>query len=365
MGNKYHTKLHNSAERLIGLDGQTIESLVLYAPYKAIVTVLLLPFVGVYCFEAQEFFGKHLMNDSGDTKITDLRNAIKIFAGKYNKTEKAFLKSDGEQDDYFRELLKSDFVKSKNIHYNLGVYFNEEGHIIGDTQLINYYFSSVEITADNIGTTAFEVGRNLGTTVDRIMKLANQKNRANRKNIIQNIKIGYIDFNTDRADSIFVHSDNKGLNLLFLHILGMIGTCKYLLRVICSNSTWVIRCEYIISHSVWSVLKVVENHYKFDNCSEVDFGDLARLVEEGRSLLPSEFRNCMMHYDLVHDDVAYIKEEFYRPDIRFYGLVESIFNGMTIDNYLEELRRYMDKVENYLCSWFNFDLKMIRWNLEK
>lgn len=47
----------------------------------------------------------------------------------------------------FRDLLRFDFTKPMNVHYNLGIYFDENGNIIGDTQLINYYLNSVDIAA--------------------------------------------------------------------------------------------------------------------------------------------------------------------------------------------------------------------------
>ena len=363
MSSKYNRKLYKSAERMIASDGHAIVSLVLYAPYKTIISVLLLPYVGVYCREAQEFYKKTLMDGSVDEQITDLRNTIKIFSGKYNKTEKAFLASDNDQDEEFRGKLRFDFTKTMNIHYNLGVYFDGGGHVIGDTQLIAFYFSSVNVDTKNGSKEVFELGKKIGIAIRRIMMLAKSKAKVNSNKVYKELKVGYIDYNTNISDELFVYTEDKGINLLFLHLLGMLGTSKYLLREICGDNTWAIRCEYIILHSIWSMFKVTERHFEFKDGRNENVDKIGKFVKKGQRFFPSELRNCMMHYDFVHNDVAYIDEKMYRPDIPFYGLVETCVGGISLTEYLAKLREYEDEIEDFLNSWFKFDLNEIKWDL--
>lgn len=362
MSKKYYLKLYKSTEKMIASDGQIITTLVLDAPYKAIISILLLPFVGLYCREAQEFYNKKLMDESVDKQIADLRNAIKVFGDKYTKAEKAFLSSDNEQDEYFKGLLAFDSLKTMNIHYNLGVYFDEQGHVLGNTQLVNFYLFKADVTANNTEVDAYKLGRKMGVTISRIMMLAKQRLRTNTNSNFIEFKVGYIDYNTNIPATFMVHPENKGLNLIFLHMLSLIGMSKYLLRELCGDNTWTIRCEYVISHGIWNMLRVIERHFEFDE-SGVDLAEISDFVKRGKIFFPSEIRNCMAHYDLVHDDVAFIDEKSYRPDILFYGLIESYFDGMTVSDYLYGLREYINEVEEYLNGWFVFDKRKISWDL--
>ena len=73
MNRKYGEKLKKSSERMIIHDGQTISSCLLNIPYKEIVSLLLLPYVGLYCKEAEEFLGRKVIDSNVESQITDLR----------------------------------------------------------------------------------------------------------------------------------------------------------------------------------------------------------------------------------------------------------------------------------------------------
>ena len=116
MNKKYNGKLRKTAVQMIVRDGQTISTFLLNVPYKGVVSLLLFPYIGLYCKEAEEFFGIKVIDSMVEKQITDLRNSIKI-CDKYNKSEGKFLLIDDEQDDYYRNLLRYDFTKNWNIHY--------------------------------------------------------------------------------------------------------------------------------------------------------------------------------------------------------------------------------------------------------
>lgn len=364
MGNKYLGKLKKTAERMVIRDGQTISSVLINSPYRAIVSMLLLPYAGLYCKEAEEFYGKKVVSPEIDTQIVDLRNSIKIFCGKYNALEREFLLSDEEQDDYFKSLLRFDFVRQMNIHYNLGIYFDNDGHVIGNTQLINFHLKPVTMGDSDANMNAYKLGNAVGVSVKRILMFSNTKVNTWTTKGNQNFCVGYIDYNSNNDNSPFAYDGQKGLNLLMLHILGLLGTCKYLLRTFLNdNNQWLYRCEYVISHNIWAGLRIIKAHYEQDKSLDIDLDFLAKLVEHGRHLFPSSYRNCMMHYNLVHEGEPCIKEEYYRPDIPLFGLVESCFAGKTAAEYYSDLRSYIDEVEDYLNTWFTFDYAKIRWDL--
>ncbi len=210
----------------------------------------------------------------------------------------------------------------------------------------------------------FELGYSLGVSVKRILMLLKQKPKKTVPGSLIDISVGYIDCNSNTDDVPFVYRDNKGLSLLFLHMLGLFGTCKYVIRnIFADKNIWVYRCEYVIYHNIWNGLRIVQAHFEQEKSSGIDLQTLSKIVEAGRVFFPSVYRNCMMHYDLTRDDEAYIKEEYYKPDIPLFGLVESCFDGKSAENYYQELRIYMDEVEYYLNRWFSFDYTRIKWDL--
>ena len=364
MSNKYFRKLKKTAEQMVIRDGQTIASILVNTPCNAILSMLLLPYAGLYCKEAEEFYGKKVVSPEIDSQIVDLRNSIKVFCGKYNTLEKEFLLSDEEQDEHFKSLLRFDFTKQMNIHYNLGIYFDNYGHVIGDTQLIGFHLRPVSIGDPDANMNALKLGNSIGISVSRLLMLANKTPGNLRLNYNTDFRVGYIDCNSNSANAPFVYIENKGLNLLMLHLLGILGTCKYVLRLLLNdNNQWLYRCEYVIYHNVWTGLRVIKGHFEQDKSSKIDFGYLAELVERGRGLFPSSYRNCMMHYNLIHDDKPCILEDYYKPDIPLYGLVESCFDGKSTNDYYDALRSYIDDVEEYLNTWFSFDKASINWDL--
>ena len=91
-----------------------------------------------------------------------MRNGLKLYSGKYNKGKKETLRIDEKQDREFRSKLRFSIMKKWNIHYNLGVYFDKDGHIVGNTQNLNYFFDIPEININDKQKRAFAIGKMLG-----------------------------------------------------------------------------------------------------------------------------------------------------------------------------------------------------------
>ena len=364
MKNSFNTKLKKTAKQIITNDGIIIKTLLLNSSYRGIISIITLPFIGLYCREAQEFYNLRIMDEKTEKQIADLRNSIKILCYKYNKIEKSFLKIDNDQNDYYIKLLENAPTNKQASYYNLGIYFDKNGHIIGDTQLISFYFDSAEINNDEINQKAYNLGNKMGIIIKRILMLSKCNHKTSKTSTPIDFKIGYIDYNSNNDNILFKNNSDKGLNLLLLHMLGMIGSYKYVLRKILGDTNqWEYRCEYIISHNIWTGLKIIQHHFENTKSNTIDLELLSTIIENGRNLFPTEYRNCMMHYELVHNDKSYIKQELYRPDIPLYGLIESCFYGQSAKNYYDNLRKYMDNVEIFLNSFFKLDYQNIKWDL--
>ena len=55
------------------------------------------------------------MNDEVDEKISDIRNGLKLYSGRYRKGVREVLRSDKHQDEIFRNRLRFSFMKNWNI----------------------------------------------------------------------------------------------------------------------------------------------------------------------------------------------------------------------------------------------------------
>ena len=363
MNRKYDAKLKKCTEQLISNDCRTISSFLYNSKEFGIFFLLILPYVALFCREAQEHYKVNVLDKELNDQMHDLRNTIKLLSGKYNKTENKFLEVDDLQDQYFKEQLVYDFTKELNIHYNLGVYFDDNCKVIGDTQLLDIYITSVykdgELQKENLN----KLGMSLAKSLRLISMLSHQINQKYSMSF-ESLKFGYHDLNTNIDDSFFYFRVNKGLNLFVLHMLSMFGMSKYVLqRFMQPNNTWRLRCEYITAHNIWSGLKVMNEHFKQNRIDGFDVSIINEFVQKGRAYFPSRFRNAMYHYDLFRDSEYSILEDFYRPDILLFGLVESSFSGKNAIDYFSELRSYMDEIEIYLNTWLNYDIKDIKWDL--
>lgn len=362
MCNGYSLKLKKYSEQLISHDCATVSALFSAATNNSVLLLLLLPYVALFCREVQEFYEIKMLDIESETRILDLRNTIKQVCSRYNKTENSFIESDAQQDQEFREMLRFDFTKTWNIHYNLGVYYDVTGNIIGNTQFIAFCLDKANIDGDIQTMNAYKIGKSLGEAITHIRMLSGSKKTPNNIEFDSFIT-GHIDYNTNVKNGLFKYTENKGINLFLLHILSALGTSKYAIRRMLSDwNTWELRIEYIIAHNTWTGLKIIKDHYQTRSLAIPNFRELVEIVDKGRMFFPSSFRNAMFHYSLFYNEYPCIDESLFRPDILLFGLVETCFDGKTAFEYFEELRCFMNEVEDYLKCWFSIDKKLIEWD---
>ena len=121
-------------------------------------------------------------------------------------------------------------MKNWNIHYNLGVFFDERNCIIGNSQQLNYFLNVPTVNLTIQQEIAFEMGEMLAEN------LANTLTAVSNMDIIQlwekkgnvSVRLGYQDINTNRRNSFFAKTNKKEVNLLILHILSTINCVEHL-----------------------------------------------------------------------------------------------------------------------------------------
>lgn len=171
----------------------------------------------------------------------------------------------------------------------------------------------------------------------------------------------YMDLNTNKENDFFTHN-NKELNLMILHILSGIGFVNHILcNMLTSENLWLCRVKYIIAHYAWSGLKKIKQHYECgEQHTSIFSEDLNQIISCGTDLFPSNFRNCMMHYDFFNKDDEIITEKCFCNNKPLFGLVESCFNGKSYDDFFSELSKYLNVLEDQLLLWVNVDMKKIK-----
>lgn len=344
---------------MIRSDGDSLKALLLSKP-NFIYYLLILPMVGLYCRVAQEYYGVTIIDVETDKKINELRDSYKFLCDKFGKIKTKALEIDNQQTEYFQSRVKLKCLR--RFALNLGVYFDEYGHIIGDTYLITRYFNSTNMK--NAKENAYAIGDIIAEYIDTIRYMACKDDTMIIPSNNGMKRVGYIDINTNRHSDIFNKSQDKALNIIILNFLGLLGADKYLNQLMLSeDDTWRLRNEYIVAHNIRNGLRTIRNYCQSNNESTVDVDELTDIISKGTYYFSGDYRNCMMHYDLVYEGVPRIKEEYFDEDRVFYGLVESCFEGMDYIEYYTKLREYMSVVETFLNSWFDVKYSQIKWDL--
>ena len=131
----------------------------------------------------------------------------------------------------------------------------------------------------------------------------------------------------------------------------MLNFVRYILRsLFTDSSTWLFRIEYIVTYHTYLALNDLKNHSDNNNDISLEKNSIEEILEFGKPLFQSKFRNCMMHYDLAGYDV--LSREYIKCP--FYGIVETCFEGKDYHSYLAELRNLSDMIIDYLENRFDF-----------
>lgn len=361
----YINTLKEHSKELITLEGKVLVDLLLNVRDSTF-NLSLIPFCALYCRSSKEFFNIVDKNNQIENEINDLRNGLKIFTNKYSKGKKITLESDFQQDNTFRNMLRFQIMKKYNFHLNLGVSFLVDGKIIFNTQLANYFLNIPKRTTQSSKMHALKIGENLGKEIASILTLhCNLTNLQEQTTFFNNIPAyGYIDYNTNKNNNFFNNEIDKEINLIILHMVSTIGFVNNLLiPVFKRKNEWLLRILYITVHNTWYGMKKVSQHIEQNNYKETIFSNLDNDFKKDTQLLSSTFRNCMMHYDLIDKNgQPSILEEWYNPNVPFFGLVESCYNGMSFDQLFNDLFVLSQKFENLLLSNFKINPNKIRWD---
>ena len=337
--------------RIIQEDAEAIYSL-LKSERDPIFSMEIIPYYALFIQSCQEFMGDNYLPESTALEIKDIRNHIKSYADSFGKTKRRIASVDNVQDSNFKSQLRLDFLKGWNIHLNLGTYWTEERHVIGNTQQLADFLGVDDLFDSDVGKKQYELGYQIGSFVASVRSgLAESLTPPviSRESRSASIK-KYYDINTNIHNPLFVNDETKELNLFFLHLLCNLNFTKYVLReLLPAGNTWVFRVEYIVTYYTFRALQRLKNYCENNSDVVVELKVIDEILESGEDLFQSKLRNCMMHYSLENQGVLSI-EHIEKP---FFGIIESCFEGMEYQTYLCSLCKLADTMAAYLEGHFD------------
>lgn len=338
--------------RIIQEDVEAIYSL-LKTERDSIFAMEVIPYYVLFVQSCQEYMEKNFLPESMEKDFKDIRNHIKAYAERFGKSQRRVLSVDDTQNEDFKKQLRFEFLKTMNIHLNLGSYWTDSGHIIGNTQQLADFLSVSSMFDPELKEKSFQIGHHIGSFVTSVrdgLSKSMEHPFIGRKQ--SDIKINYYyDINTNKNNELLSPSIPKEVNLFFLHLLCNMNFVKHILRpLFADGNTWIFRIEYIVSYYTLRALERYKNYCENNSYAFVDTEGIVGILAYGENLFQTKLRNCMMHYNLENAGVI-TSENIDKP---FYGIIESCFDGMSYQNYTVSLHNLSDMIIEYLGKQFDF-----------
>ena len=151
----------------------------------------------------------------------------------------------------------------------------------------------------------------------------------------------YKDLNTNKhLKTFYKDDDRKALMLYLIHILSTINSVIKLLRKYeKTDKGWWLRIYYITYYYALQRLDDIKNHITMNDMLNNKIQNFYSIINiDDKEWMNTEFRNCMMHYDLIDKNNKFlIRDEYLNVNIPLFGLVESCFNGIKCDGVLTKI----------------------------
>lgn len=344
-------------ERLISIrimqeDAESIYSLI-QTERDSIFTMEIIPYYALFVQAFQEYFRRNLLPESIAKDLKDIRDHIKIYADRFGKSQKRVAFVDDVQDKDFKEQLKFEFLKKMNIHLNLGVYWTDNGQVIGNTQQIADFLAIDSMSDPKLKEKFSQMGYHISAFVNSVREgfsVSLSYPIVERECTAISVNY-YYDINTNTNNKLFLKERSKEINLFYLHLLCNMNFVKYMLRPLFKDgNTWVFRVEYIVSYYTLRALERLKNYCENNKSLDIEIKEIYNILKDGEALFTTKLRNCMMHYNLEKAGVISIEN----IDNPFYGIIENCFGGMSYQEYLEVLHNLFDKMIEFLNNQFDF-----------
>ncbi|MCM1307386.1 MAG: hypothetical protein NC223_02170 [Butyrivibrio sp.] len=330
----------------------------------------IVPYSALFCYEVITYLKKFdpsiEVEQTSKYSIKDIRQKAKFFDLSVNKLIQSVNNVDTMQNGYFVNLMKYPQLGYWNLHTNLGIYYDNDKHIVGNTHYAYYIFQdekSISKPQSELNDLELEgkelqaFGYDMGVIIGNISSAFSETSDFMESDVVpKGANFLYQDFNTNRCTTNG-NEKYKSVLLFLLHILSSIGFVLYCLkRKITRDTGLLLRLEYITYHYALKQIDGIRKYCKTNN-SEISDCNLLKLLESidcsnSNNLRNTNFRNCMMHFELKNKDGnPLISENNLNLAVPFCGLVETQFN-LSYSEYQalieKELVYLYDAINDYL-----------------
>ena len=111
-----------------------------------------------------------------------------------------------------------------------------------------------------------------------------------------------------------------------------------------TDTGWWLRIYYITYYYAFQRLNDIRNHITMNGILNSKIQNFYSIINiDDKELINIEFRNCMMHYDLIDKNNKFlIKDEYLNVNIPLFGLVESCFYGIKYDELKSKILKKLN-----------------------
>jgi hypothetical protein len=277
-------------------------------------------------------------------------------------------------------MLKFDFMRNCNAHYNFGIFTDADKKVLGNTQYASYILHENRLLKKSLEeiTSAYSASPNK-FSLPELLYSAGCVFLYKCRLVIEfahsclsrfyvpvsistnNISLDYYyaDFNTNVTSSLFpTGNDGKATRLYLLHTLSTINNLLYVMNCYEKDDFgWWLKINYI---SYYYAIRKLQNfqQYLIQNkllTSDISDFFLSIGLDNVKYIDKDEykaFRSYVMHSHLSDKDGnALISNENLDVDKPLFGLVETCFDGMSYSDLKQAVISETTKISDILSQW--------------
>ena len=334
----------------------------------------MVPYSAMLCYEVISYLKKFnpsiKVEQTSRYSMKDIRQKAKFFDLNVNRLIQSVENVDNMQNEYFVNLMKYPQLGYWNVHTNLGIYYDENKHIVGNTHYAYYVFQDEKAISksgtemNNLELEQEEIrafGYDMGVVIGNISSALNSTSDFMESDVIEKGKpYQSQDFNTNRCMT-FGNGKYKFVRLFLLHILSSIGFVLYCLKSrVIRDTGMILRLEYITYHytlkRIDEILKYCKVNYKGISDSNLIISLESIDCSNSNNLRKTNFRNCMMHFQLKDKNgKPLISEDKFNLSVPFCGLVETQF-GISYAQYQALIEAELSYIYDTINTYLGFDM---------
>lgn len=364
-------------------DCETVYNLITTLQSDGVTSFGIIPYITLTTYAALELLeenANNIISISNIVKIKDVRMKLKMFEDGYSKSKKMLLNIDYLQDQVFKSRLRFSFMKSWNIHFNLGLYVDKDKHVVGNTQYNYYLLQDNRFLKRSLADVAvayaaspdhFDINKQVGKDCYNYAYACGQ--------IISSVRTGlkefdipinilskkftanyyYADYNSNVVSALFpTGEDGKAMVLYLLHILSTMNFLLYVLNNYEKDDYgWWLKINYATYYYSIHKLQDLQQHLIQNKLITSEIADYFEEIDiENAQYLNGKFRNYIMHSKLIDKDGnIMIDLETVDKTKPFFGLVETCFNGLSYQDLKLAITSEMVRISDILSRWLNID----------